>query len=140
MVNPFFYYILDSLKEVKYIDEVIINTDSIKIADMAKKIIMMLQFNRSKHLLKINSNEANLIIDDSLRRIDCDFFIQTHSTNPLLKSSTIDNSIETYFNQEKYDSLFSVTKYQNRLFFKDGKPVNHNPEEVNKNSRIRIFI
>ena len=94
---------------------------------------------RSKHLLKINSNEANLIIDDSLRRIDCDFFIQTHSTNPLLKSSTIDNSIETYFNQEKYDSLFSVTKYQNRLFFKDGKPVNHNPEELIKTQELEYL-
>ena len=87
---------------------------------------------RPDYLLKIDSNEANLIIEDDISKIDCEYFIQTHSTNPLLKTKSIDKSIETIFNQQECDSLFTVTPYQNRLFFENGDPVNHNPNQLIK--------
>jgi len=130
--KPLFHYILDKLSKSKYIDEIIINTDSKKIAKNAENFFDVTIHMRSEHLLEINSNEANLIIEDDLKKIDCEYFIQTHSTNPLLKTSSIDSSIETFFSQKENDSLFSVTPYQNRLFFENGLPVNHNPKELIK--------
>ena len=31
---------------------------------------------------------------------------------------------------KQFDSLFSVTRIQSRLFWESGEPVNHNPEEL----------
>jgi len=137
--KPLFHYILDTLSKSKYINEIIINTDSEKIAQNAQKFFDVTIHMRSEHLLKINSNEANLIIEDDIKRIDCDYFIQTHSTNPLLKTSSIDSSIETFFNNKQFDSLFSVTPYQNRLFFENGLPVNHDPKQLIKTQDLPIL-
>ncbi len=130
--KPLFHYILESLSKSKYIDEIIINTDSEKIAKNAKEFFNVTIHMRPDYLLKIDSNEANLIIEDDISKIDCEYFIQTHSTNPLLKTNSIDKSIEAFFNQQECDSLFSVTPYQNRLFFENGDPVNHNPNQLIK--------
>ena len=130
--KPLFHYILESLSKSKYINEIIINTDSQKIAKNAKEFFNVTIHMRPDYLLKIDSNEANLIIEDDISKIDCEYFIQTHSTNPLLKTNSIDKSIEAFFNQQECDSLFSVTPYQNRLFFENGDPVNHNPNQLIK--------
>jgi len=129
---PLFHYILETLSSSKYIDEIIINTDSQKIAKNAKEFFDVTIHMRPDYLLEIDSNEANLIIEDDISKIDCEYFIQTHSTNPLLKTNSIDKSIEAFFNQQECDSLFSVTPYQNRLFFENGEPVNHNPNRLIK--------
>ena len=60
-------------------------------------------------------------------------FIQTHSTNPLLKTNTIDLAIEKYLEvieKNTFDSLFSVTRFQTRFYWETGKPVNHDPDEL----------
>ena len=62
--KPLFHYILDTLSLSKYIDEIIIITDSEKIAKNAKKFFDVNIHMRPDYLLDINSNEANLIIED----------------------------------------------------------------------------
>ena len=60
--------------------------------------------------------------------MNADFYIQTYSTNPLLNAETISQGIKTFFAEfPKYDSLFSVTRLQTRLYFKDGQAINHDP-------------
>jgi len=73
----------------------------------------------------------NNIINYDLNHLDGEHFLQTHSTNPLLRAETIDKAIEKYFEGlENYDSLFSVTKVQTRFYDINAKPVNHNPNEL----------
>ena len=75
----------------------------------------------------------NKIIEYDLTKSDGEYFIQTHSTNPLLKSVTIDKAIEQFFNNiQKHDSLFSVTRVQTRFYDKDINPINHNPKELKR--------
>jgi CMP-N-acetylneuraminic acid synthetase len=60
--------------------------------------------------------------------VEADFYLQTHSTNPLLRSETISNAIEMFLNNyPMYDSLFSVTKIRTRLWDSLARPINHNP-------------
>ena len=69
----------------------------------------------------------NEIIKHDLSLVDGEFFLQTHSTNPLVKAETFDKAINDFFtNLPKKDSLFSVNKYQTRLWDKYGKAINHN--------------
>jgi CMP-N-acetylneuraminic acid synthetase len=60
--------------------------------------------------------------------VQADFYLQTHSTNPLLKPDTISRAIQLLLtNYPNHDSLFSVTRLQTRLYFQDGRAINHDP-------------
>jgi len=60
--------------------------------------------------------------------VQADFYVQTHSTNPLLRPETISRAIQTFLeNYPTHDSLFSVTRIQTRLWDALGHPINHNP-------------
>jgi CMP-N-acetylneuraminic acid synthetase len=134
--QPLFHWIVDALQKSRYINEIIINTDSEKIAKSAMDNFDVTIHMRPEYLLSITSNEANLIMDYDLSITKGEYFLQTHSTNPLLKTETIDNSIETFFKQNNKDSLFSVTALQKRLFFEDGTPINHNPSKLIKTQEL----
>jgi CMP-N-acetylneuraminic acid synthetase len=61
-------------------------------------------------------------------QVPADLYLQTHSTNPLLKAATISKAIQQLRGlYPEYDSLFSVTRLQTRLWDQLGKAVNHNP-------------
>ncbi len=64
-------------------------------------------------------------------QVKADFYLQTHQTNPLLKAESISRGIKTFFAEyPKDDFLFSVTRWQTRLYFQDGRAINHNPLEL----------
>jgi CMP-N-acetylneuraminic acid synthetase len=94
--------------------------------------------------------EMNRIIEHDITLCEGDYFLQTHSTNPLLKKVTLENAIATFFSiSGRYDSLFSVTKWKTRLYWKTGDPVNHDPSKLERtqdlaplfeeNSNLYIF-
>lgn len=130
--TPLYHAIMRSLLASKYIDKVVINTDSEIIAKDAKE-----NFGDSVVIIERPSEiqgdyvSMNTIINYDLSQLEGDHFIQTHSTNPLVRTATIDTAIEQYFEKlDKYDSLFSTTRLQTRLYDKNAKPINHNPNEL----------
>ena len=145
--KPLFHHVLESLQNCKSIHEVIINTDSDKIAESAS-IFSKVKIHQRPQEICGDFVSMNDVIANDIDNSDGDIYLQTHSTNPLLKTDTIFKAIEQ-FKTSKGDSLFSVTKLQTRLYWKDGKPVNHNPEELirtqdlpplfEENSNIFIF-
>ena len=67
-----------------------------------------------------------LIYDTS--QVPADFYLQTHSTNPLLRPETVSHAIQSFLaDYPKHDSLFSVTRWQTRLYDQNGKAINHDP-------------
>lgn len=129
---PLYHAIMKSLLASKYIESVVINTDSDVIAkdakeNFGKKVIII---DRPKEIQGDFVSMNNIILYD-IQQLDDEHFLQTHSTNPLLRTKTIDNAIEKYFNGlEDFDSLFSVTRIQTRFYDKNAKPINHNPNEL----------
>ena len=134
--KPLFHWILDSLSESNYINEIIINTDSKEIAESATSNYDVTLHMRPKYLLDIDSNEANQIIEYDLSKTNGEYFFQTHSTNPLLTVDTIDRAIKKYFNN-KFDSLISVTERRKFYYTTDGEPVNHNPQKLIRTQNIK---
>jgi len=148
---PLYHAITKSLLASQYIDKIVINTDSEVIAKDARenfgdKIIII------DRPVEIQGGDVsmNIIIDYDLSQLKGEHFLQTHSTNPLLRTETIDKAIEGYFEKlDDNDSLFGVTKVQTRFYDKDANPVNHNPEELlrtqdleplyEENSNLYIF-
>ncbi len=128
--RPLFHWIIESLKKSRYVVGIVINTDSKDIAEDASQTFGAKIIERPPHL-RGDFVSMNDIIAYDLSQIKGEHFLQTHSTNPLLTAKTIDLAIETYFsNLERYDSLFSVTRVQARLYWPDGKPINHNPDKL----------
>jgi CMP-N-acetylneuraminic acid synthetase len=127
--KPLYHYILTTLQQCPEIDGIGVDTDSPEIIAGLKeefpnvKIIL-----RPEHLQagEISMNEV-LLHDTSI--VEADFYLQTHSTNPLLRPETISNSIRCFLdNYPNYDSLFSVTRLQTRLWDIQGLPINHDPK------------
>jgi CMP-N-acetylneuraminic acid synthetase len=74
----------------------------------------------------ISMNEI-LLYDTS--QVEADFYLQTHSTNPLLRQETISKAVQTFLaNYPAHDSLFSVTRLHTRLYDQHGHAINHNPD------------
>lgn len=138
--RPLFHWILESLSSSRYISEIIINTDSEEIAEDASKNFKVTIHMRPDYLLHIQSDEANQIMAYDLGKSDGEFFIQSHSTNPLLQSETIDKAVESFFKQNECDSLFSVTPVQKRFFQKDGSAINHDPEKLIKTQELPVIF
>ncbi|EAK2629538.1 acylneuraminate cytidylyltransferase family protein [Campylobacter coli] len=129
---PLYHAIARTLLKSSYVNKIFINTDSDIIASDAKKnfrddIVII------RRPLEIQGDfvSMNDIIAYDLTQCDGEYFLQTHSTNPLLKTSTIDLAIKKFFdNLDLYDSLFSVTKVQTRFYDKNAKAINHNPQKL----------
>ena len=130
--EPLYHAIMKSLLASKYIEKVVINTDSPIIKEDALKTFgeRVVIIERPEEI-RGDFVSMNTIIGYDLTQLEGEHFLQTHSTNPLLRAETLDAAIEKYFaSLPKHDSLFSVTKMQTRLYDKDAKPINHNPNEL----------
>lgn len=126
--KPLFHYIVDTLLHCPSIINVVIDTDSPTIMAYAKEHFpKVLLFERPEHL-RDGSIPMNDVLLNIIRQINSDFYLQTHSTNPLLASETIEKAIQFFLkNYPIYDSLFSVTRMQTRFWDELARAVNHNP-------------
>lgn len=147
--KPLFYWIFDTLSHVKTISKIILDTDSETIAEKVKSYFDVDVSFRPQRL-QGDMVSMNLIIEHVISLYPGQrYFLQTHSTNPLLTNDTLERAAETFFNLKDYDSLFSVTRYQSRFYDSRFQPVNHNPGELKRtqdlpplyeeNSNIYIF-
>ena len=129
--KPLYQHILDTLKSVPEIETVIVDTDSEPVMDGVQRLypdVKLIQ--RPKHLRADDVPMNDILLYDTAQ-VQADFYLQTHSTNPLLKSETISRGIQLLFtNYPNNDSLFSVTRLQTRLYWQDGRAINHNPLDL----------
>lgn len=129
--KPLFQWILETLRSIQEIDLIVINTD-------AESILLKNGFfEDEKTVLRTRRKEIcgdfismNQIIEDDIKNIEADVFVMTHTTNPLLSAQTIQNALHNFLSKRgknECDSLFTVNKLQTRLYTKDCKPINHDP-------------
>ena len=127
--KPLFHHILDTLKSCPEVDRIVVDTDSdVILADLEKNYPEVIRIERPPHLREdaIPMNEI-LLYDSS--QVPADLYLQTHSTNPFLKPSTISKAINDFLEKSPpYDSLFSVTRLQTRLWDENTNPINHDPD------------
>jgi len=128
--RPLFYHILDTLEKTYAIDEIVVDTDSGKIATEARANFSKVRVIERPKELQGGFISMNAIIDHDISQVTADVYLQTHATNPLLRSETITEGLRNFIQSEKSDSLFSVNRLQTRLYTLDGKPINHDPEEL----------
>jgi len=127
--RPLYHHIIGSLLACPYIDSVHIDTDSSFIMEDAPRHFDVHIIERPEHL-RSDFTPMNEILLYDVTRVEADYYLQTHSTNPLLRTQTINAAIEVFLGSSQYDSLFSVTRLQRRLWDAEGRPVNHDPSQL----------
>ena len=126
--KPLFHHIVNRLLECPLISQVVIDTDSQMIKeDVTENFPDIIQIDRPDHL-RAGTVPMNDVLLHDVRQVDADYYLQTHSTNPLLHAETITAAIERLISsRSNYDTLFSVTRVQVRLWGGEGKAINHDP-------------
>jgi CMP-N-acetylneuraminic acid synthetase len=126
--RPLYHYIVETLLNCPEISQVCIDTDSpIIIEDAQHHFPSVKVLLRPEHL-RSGMTPMNDVLMHSVSQVEADLYLQTHSTNPLLRSETVSQAIALLLNSPDYDSLFGVTRWQTRFYDADGKAVNHDPE------------
>ena len=126
--KPLFHHIVGTLLAVPEISEILVDTDSDPVMDGVRQYFPQVTvLPRPEHLRADDVPMNDILIHDTAQ-VQADFFLQTHSTNPLLKPETISRAIRALISgYPGHDSLFSVTRLQTRLYFQDGRAINHDP-------------
>ena len=126
--RPLYQHILRNLLAVPEIDRVVVDTDSPFIIDGLQKEFPQVIVLERPEGLRDDRIPMNEILAYDTDQVASDLYLQTHSTNPLLRPQTISKAIQTLLaSYPAYDSLFSVTRLQTRLWDQLGRPINHNP-------------
>lgn len=126
--KPLFHYIIASLLECPQVREVVVDTDSPVISEGLQKFFPQVRVLPRPEHLRADEVPMNEILAYDTAQVEADFYLQTHTTNPLLKSSTISMAVEKFLSvYPAYDSLFTVTRLQTRLWDQLGRAINHNP-------------
>jgi len=126
--KPLFHHILDTLLACPQIHQVVVDTDSDPVIEGLRQHFPQVQIIvRPEHLCEPDI-PMNEILTYDTAQYEADLYLQTHSTNPLLKPETIQAAIHSLLNRYPvYDSLFSVTRIHTRLWDQLGRAINHNP-------------
>jgi len=126
--KPLFHHILNALLACPEINHIVVDTDS---PDVVKGVQthfpQVYLIDRPEHLCADDVPMNEILLYD-MSQVPANLYLQTHSTNPLLRSETISGAIQTLTTKfPAYDSLFSVTRLQTRLWDQLARPINHNP-------------
>jgi CMP-N-acetylneuraminic acid synthetase len=129
--KPLYQHIIETLLSVPEISSIVVDTDSDPVMqglqlDFPQVIVLPRPEN-----LRADSISMNEILLYDTSRVEADFYLQTHSTNPLLRPETISKAIQTFLaDYPAHDSLFSVTRLHTRLYDRHGHALNHDPNTL----------
>lgn len=124
---PLFHHMLHTLTAVPDVQRILIDTDSTIVAEQCAKYFPdVMVIDRPQHLLG-GETPMTAILQHDASVIESDWYLQVHSTSPLLRTETIAAGLTALDKSEEHDSLFSVTRLQTRLYDADGLAINHDP-------------
>jgi CMP-N-acetylneuraminic acid synthetase len=127
--KPLYQHIIETLRAVPEIDGILVDTDSQPIlAGLQRDFPQVQVIDRPEHL-RADTIPMNDILLYDTSQVEADFYLQTHSTNPLISPETVSKAIQTFLVEfPAHDSLFSVTRLQTRLYDQQGHALNHDPK------------
>lgn len=124
--KPLFRHVVDALLKAATVDGVVIDTDSPTIRDHVEEHLPEVIVLERPENLRAGEIPMNTVLANSIAQLTGDVFLQTHSTNPFLKTETIDAAVST-FHSQRVDSLFTATPEHARYWWDADRPVNHDP-------------
>ncbi len=129
--KPLYAYILNTLSAVEAISQIVVDTDSEVIRAGVFADFPQVTLLERPEYLRAGEIPMNDILLHDTSQVPADFYLQTHSTNPLLSGASIESAIGAFLDAyPQKDSLFSVTELHTRLYDADGRAINHDPSQL----------
>jgi CMP-N-acetylneuraminic acid synthetase len=126
--RPLYQHIISTLLACPEINGIVVDTDSQPIIDGLQSDFPQVIVLERPVSLRADTIPMNEILAYDTSQVQAEFYLQTHSTNPLLRPETISRAVRGFLEKYPiYDSLFSVTRIQTRLWDQLGRAINHNP-------------
>jgi CMP-N-acetylneuraminic acid synthetase len=126
--RPLYQHIISTLLQCPDIDEIVVDTDSPVVMDGLRLIYPQVRILERPEHLRADAISMNEILAYDTSQVEADFYLQTHSTCPLIRPETVSKALQAFLaSYPAYDSLFSVTRLQTRLWDQLGRAINHNP-------------
>lgn len=126
--RPLYQHILSTLLNVPEITQIVVDTDSPEVIRGVNELYPTIKILQRPEELRADTIPMNEILMYDTGQHPADLYLQTHSTNPLMRAETFSKGIQTLVNLfPSYDSLFGVTRLQSRLWDGLGRAINHNP-------------
>ncbi|MEA4811359.1 MAG: acylneuraminate cytidylyltransferase family protein [Anaerolineaceae bacterium] len=126
--KPLYAWIIETLLSCPEISHVMVDTDSELILDGLAKHYPAVKTVLRPEALRADTVPMNEILLYDTAQMEAELYLQTHSTNPLLRPETISKAIRIFKDGwPGHDSLFGVTRWQTRLYDSEGKAINHDP-------------
>jgi len=126
--KPLYHHIIETLLACDLITQVVIDTDSDFIMEDAAAHFPTVQLVERPLDLRGGDVPMNDVLGHDVSVVEADFYVQTHSTNPLLRPETVQAALSEFLaSRDTHDSLFTVTPLQTRFWTPDGKAINHDP-------------
>lgn len=126
------------LKQVKGIDEIIVNTDCPVSIEIAKKHGVAVYIRDDFYASSDITN--NLHWKHIAETTNTDVLLLAQATSPLIKIKTYESAIEEFLNLEnKFDSINSVS-LEKKFLWKDGKALNYNPKITPKSQDLPDIV
>src|SRR5688572_6794999 len=92
--RPLFHHIIRTLLSCASLERVVIDTDSPTVREGAAEAFPQVEvLDRAEHL-RGGTVPMNDVLVDDVRRLDGDVYLQTHSTNPLLTTASVERAID----------------------------------------------
>jgi CMP-N-acetylneuraminic acid synthetase len=139
--KPLYAYILDTLTQIEQLDRIVVDTDSPTIREGVSKTFPHVHLiPRPEHLSGEDVPMNEILLHDAAV-VEADYYLQTHSTNPLMQAQTFLHAIEVFMtNLDQNDALFGVTRKQVRIWDDQGQPINHNPARLEKTQELPPYF
>ncbi len=132
--KPLIAYSIEAAKHSEYIDEILVSTDSEKIANVAKEYGASVPFLRPKELASDTSKSIDAIVHaiDTLKNSNqfFDILVLLQPTSPLRSAEDVDGALEE-FSKNDYKSLVSISE------------VNDNPiliRTIDENEKLKRLL
>lgn len=134
--KPLMCYILDTLANIKKIDEVYVYCSQESIKEYLPEGV---KFLKRPEYLDRDETLGKEIYEEFTKTIDADIYILAHTTSPFMKQETVENALDKIVN-DGYDSAFSCEKIQTFTWY-DGKPLNYDLKEIPRTQTIEpIYV
>ncbi len=129
---------IETLKKIKELDEIIINTDSDKAIKIAKNL--KVNFFRREEYYASSSCSNSEFWSNIAKNTNSKYIMFTHCTNPMVKKKTYEEFIKAFKkNKNKFDSFNTVSEVKEFLF-KKNKPINFNPVKTPNSQNLPDIV
>jgi len=131
--TPLINFIQKECLKSKFINEIYIYCAD----NIIKYCLKGVKYLKRPRFLDEKNINANDIINEFMKNVDADIYVNVHTTAPFAKAETIDDCIEKVISKE-YDSAFCAESIKT-FMWKDGKPLNFDPNKFPRTQDLPLI-